>query len=124
MESTNAFPDQVEEDDPVELIPESPCIDAKLVEFRSPSWASGSFPVREACSAKKPNLLQKLSVLRVAVPPRGSLVEVEGGFCVVRGIVRAVPERVHSSKRWMQTAMTTRAYSDTKCSSLTQSSES
>ena len=39
------------------------------------------------------------------IPADGDLVEVEGGFCVVRGTVRVVRERVHSSKRWMRTGV-------------------
>ena len=53
------------------------------------------------------------SALTGVNPADGDLVEVEGGFCVVREIVRVVRE----SKQWMHTAMTTVAFADTQCSS-------
>ena len=40
--ATYSVAEQIEEDDPIELISASPCIDAKLFAIRSSSWALGS----------------------------------------------------------------------------------
>ena len=64
-------------------------------------------PVGEACSGQTAKPASSAGVRSRVLPADADLVEVEGGFCTVRGIVRAVRERVHSSKRWMPFAMTT-----------------
>ena len=45
------------EEDEIELIPESPCIDAKLCEVRSSNCSLGSQPAGEARSVNWPNML-------------------------------------------------------------------
>ena len=85
VDATNSVTEKVEEDD-IELIPESPCIDKNvrgpvltlLVELMT----SG-----RACSTRWP---QPASDAGMVIPADGALVEVEGGFCVVHWIVRVV----------------------------------